>query len=29
LVVVGVILVAVILVLPSGIFGFLNRERGT
>jgi ABC-type branched-subunit amino acid transport system permease subunit len=28
LVVVGVILVAVILVLPSGIFGFLNRERG-
>ena len=29
LVAVGVILVAVILVLPSGIFGFLNRERGT
>ncbi|HUG29720.1 MAG TPA: branched-chain amino acid ABC transporter permease [Candidatus Limnocylindria bacterium] len=29
LVVVGVILVGVILVLPSGIFGFLNRERGT
>lgn len=29
LVVIGVILVAVILVLPSGIFGFLNRERGT
>ena len=29
LVVVGVILVAVILVMPSGIFGFLNRERGT
>lgn len=29
LVVVGLILVAVILVLPSGIFGFLNRERGT
>ena len=29
LVVVGVILVAVILVLPSGIFGFLNQERGT
>jgi urea transport system permease protein len=29
LVVVGIILVAVILVLPSGIFGFLNRERGT
>jgi len=29
LVVVGVILVAVILVLPSGIFGFLNRDRGT
>ncbi|MDP9273199.1 MAG: branched-chain amino acid ABC transporter permease [Chloroflexota bacterium] len=29
LVVVGVILVAVILVLPSGIFGFLNPERGT
>ncbi|MDP9223312.1 MAG: hypothetical protein M3P18_05565 [Actinomycetota bacterium] len=29
LVVVGVILVLVILVLPSGIFGFLNRERGT
>jgi ABC-type branched-subunit amino acid transport system permease subunit len=27
LVVVGVLLVAVILVLPSGIFGFLNRER--
>jgi ABC-type branched-subunit amino acid transport system permease subunit len=29
LVVVGVILVAVILMLPSGIFGFLNRGRGT
>jgi urea transport system permease protein len=29
LVVVGAILVAVILVLPSGIFGFLKRERGT
>jgi urea transport system permease protein len=29
LVVVGVILVGVILVLPSGIFGFLNRDRGT
>lgn len=29
LVVVGVILVAVILVLPSGIFGFLNGERAT
>ncbi len=29
LVAVGVILVGVILVLPSGIFGFLNRERGT
>lgn len=29
LVVVGVILVGVILVMPSGIFGFLNRERGT
>jgi ABC-type branched-subunit amino acid transport system permease subunit len=29
LVVVGVILVAVILVLPSGIFGFMNRERRT
>ncbi len=29
LVVVGVILVTVILLLPSGIFGFLNRERGT
>ena len=29
LVVVGVILVAIILLLPSGIFGFLNRERGT
>ena len=29
LVVMGVILVGVILVLPSGIFGFLNRERGT
>jgi urea transport system permease protein len=29
LVVVGVILVAVILVLPSGIFGFLDRDRGT
>lgn len=29
LVVVGVILVAVILVLPSGIFGFLNEERAT
>jgi urea transport system permease protein len=28
LVVVGVILVGVILVLPSGIFGFLNRGRG-
>jgi urea transport system permease protein len=29
LVVVGVILVGVILVLPSGIFGFLKGERGT
>jgi urea transport system permease protein len=29
LVAVGVILVGVILVMPSGIFGFLNRERGT
>jgi ABC-type branched-subunit amino acid transport system permease subunit len=29
LVVIGIILVAVILVLPSGIFGFLNRDRGT
>jgi ABC-type branched-subunit amino acid transport system permease subunit len=29
LVVVGLILVAVILVLPSGIFGFLNGERAT
>jgi urea transport system permease protein len=29
LVVVGVILVAVILVLPRGIFGFLDRDRGT
>jgi ABC-type branched-subunit amino acid transport system permease subunit len=29
LVVVGVILVAIILLLPSGIFGFLSRERGT
>lgn len=29
LVVVGAILVGVILVLPSGIFGFLDRERGT
>ena len=29
LVVVGVILVGVILALPSGIFGFLNRERAT
>jgi urea transport system permease protein len=29
LVVVGVILVGVILVMPSGIFGFLNRGRGT
>ncbi len=28
LVVIGVIMVAVILVLPSGIFGFLDRERG-
>jgi branched-chain amino acid transport system permease protein len=27
LVVVGVILVAVILLIPSGVFGFLNRER--
>lgn len=29
LVVVGIILVGVILVMPSGIFGFLDRERGT
>jgi branched-chain amino acid transport system permease protein len=29
LVVVGVLLVVVILLLPSGIFGFLNRERPT
>jgi urea transport system permease protein len=29
LVVVGVILVLVILLIPAGIFGFLNRERAS